>query len=115
MVYNIMDDARKCRLQVLCRDYLSRLRPMARKYGLEEWLCAVIDSNRRGKCIATEKEVTMLSRFCDDERVGRVDIPRLVGLSYRQCVERGLFNRIRRLRRLGIYSKISVLLLNNKK
>ena len=96
-------------LQHLCRDYLLRLRYMARKHGLERWLSDVIRANRRGECEATAKEVEMLSRLCDDERVARVDVPKLLGKSYRQCNDDGDFEKIKRLRRVGIYSKVATL------
>ena len=102
------------RLQEICRQYLARLRHTAGKHGLSSWLSSVIAENRRGECSATEREVSMLSRLVDDERVERKDIPKILGKSYRQCVADGDFDRIRHLKRTGIYSKVS-LMLNKKK
>jgi hypothetical protein len=101
-------------LQALCRDYLSKLRYMARKHGLLPQLNALIASNRNGSCSATEKEVNALSRLCDDERLSRKEIPRVIGKSYRRCEEDGTFDRIKKLRYLGIYSKVDVLLRKEK-
>jgi hypothetical protein len=54
--------------------------------------------------------VELLSRACDDERVSRADIPKILGKSYRQANEDGDFCRIKKLKRQGIYSKVSTLL-----
>jgi hypothetical protein len=48
--------------------------------------------------------------MCDDERVSRADIPKILGKSYRQANEDGDFCRIKKLKRQGIYSKVSTLL-----
>lgn len=101
------------RLQALCRGYLRRLRRIASKYGLEGFVDDIIESNRRNECEGTRNEVQMLSRMVDDERIERSDIPEALGKSYRKCVEDGDFDRIKKLKRVGIYSKISVIL--NKK
>lgn len=103
------------RLQALCRSYLKRLRYMAKKHGLSMWLNAIIVANRRNECEATEKEVMMLSRLVDDERVERKEIPKMLDKSYRQCCDDGVFDKIKRLPRVGIYSKLSVLMFNSKK
>lgn len=101
-------------LQAICRDYLSRLRTIASKRGLSDWLDDIIIANKNKECKATESEVEMLSRMCDDERVMRTDIPHMLGKSYRQCNDDGDFEKVRTLKRVGIYSKISALLLANK-
>lgn len=106
-----MDGCRNDVLQSMCRDYLSALRPIAVRHGLSGFLDFTIEMNRQRRCSATESEVELLSRAVDDERVSRTEIPDILGCSYRRCEEGGLFERIRRLRRVGIYSKISVLLL----
>ena len=103
---------RKARLQELCREYLSRLRYMGRKHGID--VDAIIRANRKGECSGTEHEVQMLSRLVDDERVSRKDIPEIVGKSYRQCCDDGTFDKIKTLKRVGIYSKVSAILLRNK-
>ena len=102
-------------LQSLCRHYLKRLRYMAKKHGLSVWLNEIIAANKRNECEATEKEVMMLSRLVDDERVERKEIPKMLDKSYRQCCDDGVFDKIKRLPRVGIYSKLSVLMFNSKK
>ena len=98
------------RLQALCRDYLRRLRYIARKRGLGSFLEDTIRSNKRKECVATEHEVRMLSRMVDDERLTRQEVPEVLGKSYRRCVEDGDFDRIDKLSRTGVYSKVSTLL-----
>lgn len=85
------------------------------KYGLGTWLQGIIDANERGECVATEDEVEMLARMVDDERVQRTEVPKILGKSYRQCVDDYDFDEIKKLRYVGIYSKISVLLHKTKK
>lgn len=97
-------------LQSLCREYLSRLRYMAEKHGLLPWVDETIKANRRHECEATKKEVEMLSRLCNDERVTRTDVPKMLGKSYRQCVDENVFDKIDTLKRQGIYSRLSALL-----
>lgn len=99
-------------LQALCRDYLSRLRYMAKKHGID--VDSIIRANRRKECEATQKEVELLSRACDDERISRSDIPKLLGESYRKSESRGVFSKIKKLKRVGIYSKIGAILLGNE-
>lgn len=99
-------------LQAMCRDYLKRLRYMAKKHGID--VDSIIRANRKGECSGTEHEVQMLSRMVDDERVSRTDIPKILGKSYRQCESDGVFDRIKKLRHVGIYSKISALLYKHK-
>ena len=100
-------------LQALCRDYLGRLRYMARKHGID--VDSIIRANKRNECEATQKEVEMLSRCVDDERIARNDIPKLLGESYRKTESDGVFDRIKRLRHVGTYSKISALLYKSKR
>lgn len=100
-------------LQSLCRDYLRRLRHIGKRYGVDvDWL---IELNRRKECVATQDEVEMLARMVKDDRIERSDIPKALGKSYRRCVEDKDFDRIKKLGRVGVYSKISVLLRKNKK
>lgn len=99
-------------LQALCRNYLGRLRYMAKKHGID--VDSIIRANRKGECSGTEYECNMLARMVDDERVGRYDIPKLLGESYRKIESDGVFERIKRLRHVGTYSKISALLYKNK-
>lgn len=101
-------------LQAICRKYLKRLQYMADKHGLGMWVRDMIRENRRGKCEATKNEVQMLARMVDDERVSRKDIPRIVGKSYRQCVEENIFERLDTLKHQGIYSRLSAMLFKEK-
>jgi hypothetical protein len=107
-----MSKQRNETLQALCRDYLLRLRYMAKKHGID--VDSIIRANRRNACEATRKEVEMLARCVDDERISRTDIPKLLGESYRQSESGGVFGKIKKLKRVGIYSKISALLYKNK-
>lgn len=100
-------------LQAMCRDYLSRLRYTAKKHGID--VDSIIRANKRNECEATQKEVEMLSRCVDDERVSRTDVPKLLGESYRKSDSKGVFKHIKKLKRVGIYSKISVLLYKDKR
>ena len=99
-------------LQSLCRGYLTRLRHIGVKYGIN--VDEIIRLNQRKECEGTELEVQMLSRMLDDERVSRADIPKILGKSYRQANEDGDFEKIKKLRHIGIYSKVSTLLLKSK-
>ena len=81
---------------------------MGKKHGID--VDAIIRANKRNECSCTEYECQMLSRMCDDERVSRADIPKILGKSYRQSYEDGDFCRIKKLKRQGIYSKVDVLL-----
>jgi hypothetical protein len=100
-------------LQALCRDYLGKLRYMAKKHGID--VDSIIRANKRKECEATNKEVEMLSRCVDDERVSRTDVPNILGKSYRQSNEDGDFERIKKLKYQGIYSKVSALLYKSRK
>ena len=106
-----MDDT----LQTICRDYLNKLRPIAEKFGLGKFVDETVEANSRGKCVGTEEECEMLARICDDERIARKDIPEILGKSYRQANEDGDFERIKRLKHQGIYSKVSALLYKSRK
>lgn len=99
-------------LQALCRSYLSRLRYMAKKHGID--VDSIIRANKRNECEATRKEVELLSRACDDERISRTDIPKLLGESYRKSESTGVFDRIKKLRHVGIYSKVGAILLGKE-
>lgn len=100
-------------LQALCRDYLGRLRYMGKKHGID--VDSIIHANKRKECSATEYECQMLSRMVDDERVSRTDIPEILGKSYRQSNEDDDFDRIKKLKHQGIYSKVSALLYKSRK
>ena len=101
-------------LQRICRRYMLRLMPVARKFGLGGFTYDMIRRNYRRECAATESEVELLSRACDDERLHRQDVPKVLRKSYRRAYEDGDFERIRTLKRTGIYSKISALLLGDE-
>ena len=108
-----MSKQRNETIQALCRDYLGRLRYVAKKHGID--VDSVIRANKRNECEATNKEVEMLSRCVDDERIARNDIPKLLGESYRQSESAGVFGKIKRLRRVGTYSKVSAILYKSKR
>lgn len=99
-------------LQALCRDYLCKLRYMGKKHGID--VDSIIKLNKRGECSATNKEVEMLARCVDDERISRTEVPKILGKSYRQACEDGDFDRIKRIRHQGIFSKVSALLYKNR-
>ena len=100
-------------LQALCRDYLTRLRHLGKKHGID--VDGLIRLNRQKKCEATQHEVELLSRAVDDERLSRTDVPKVLNKSYRQANEDGDFDRIKKLKHQGIYSKLSALLYKNGK
>ena len=100
-------------LQALCRDYLTRLRYMGKKHGID--VDSIIRANKRKECSGTEYECQMLARMCDDERISRTDVPKVLDKSYRQANEDGDFERIKKLKHQGIYSKVSALLYKNRK
>ena len=99
-------------LQALCRDYLGKLRYMGKKHGID--VDGLIRLNRQKKCEATQREVELLSRAVDDERISRIEVPKIIGKSYRQANEDGDFDRIKRLRHQGIFSKVSAILLGKE-
>ena len=101
-------DKRNETLQALCRDYLGRLRYMGKKHGID--VDSIIRANKRKECSGTEYECQMLARMCDDERISRTEVPQVIGKSYRQANEDGDFDRIKKLKHQGIYSKVSALL-----
>ena len=85
---------------------------MGKKHGID--VDSIIKLNKHGECSATNKEVEMLSRCVDDERISRTDIPKLLGESYRKSESNGVFGKIKKLRHVGFYSKVSALLYKNK-
>ena len=99
-------------LQALCRDYLGKLRYMGKKHGID--VDSIIRANKRKECSGTEYECQMLARMCDDERVSRIEVPKILRKSYRQANEDGDFDRIKRLRHQGIFSKVSAILLGKE-
>ena len=100
-------------LQAMCRDYLGKLRYMGKKHGID--VDSIIRANKRKECSGTEHECQMLARMCDDERISRTDIPKILGKSYRQANEDGDFDHIKRLGHQGIFSKVSTMLYKSRK
>lgn len=89
------------------------LRGVAKKHGLADFVDETIKANADNKCAATETEVELLSRAVDDERLTRLDVQRVLGKSYRKAYDAGDLDnpKLKKLRRVGIYSKVSALLL----
>ena len=106
--------SRNEKLQELCRKYLLMLRPIAEKFGLGDWIDDTIKANLNNKCNGTEEQVEMLARCVDDERIKRHDVPKLCNMSYRQFDSNEYFNNIKKLKHVGIYSKVSALLFADK-
>lgn len=106
--------SRNDRLQELCRGYLSLLRGVASRCGLDDWLDNTIKSNANNECAATEEEVELLSRAIGDDRLERGDVPKLMGKSYRNCLRTGVFDKAKKVKNKGIYSKVSVELLKTE-
>lgn len=102
-------------LQALCRKYLKQLELVADKYGMGDMVRELRKDNERERCVATKEEVEMLSRAVDKERVTRAQIPKILGKSYRQCCDDEDFEKIEKLPRSGIYSRISTLLYKHRK
>lgn len=101
-------------LQALCREYLTKLKGVAKKHGLDNFVSDIIASNKRKECVATEKEVHLLARAVNEERVARLDVPKILGLSYRQCVDMEIFDKVKNLGHIGTYSKPSVMMLKKE-
>lgn len=101
------------KLQIICRDYLHKLKVIAYSYGLGKFIDDTIELNKQDKCHGTEEECNLMARILDEERLERKDVPKLLGKSYRRCNEDGTFKKVKTLHRVGIYSKVSTLLLNN--
>ena len=95
-------------LQALCRDYLGKLRYMGKKHGID--VDGLIRLNLQKKCEATQRDVELLSRAVDDERISRTEVPKILGKSYRKANEDEDFEHIKKLKHQGIYSKVSTLL-----
>ena len=105
------------KLQSIFREYAERIKHIASKHGLGKWLDNLLQKNINNECSATEEEVEMMARICDDERITRVEIPKLLDKSYRMAFEEEDFEKIKKLKRVGIYSKVNALLyaFRNKK
>lgn len=101
------------RLQLLARNYLDRLTYMAEKHGIGAWIRELKAENRRGECEATKKEVDMLARLVDDDRLNKHEIPSFVGKPYVRCQKDGVFKKIRKFGKRGTYSKVDAYLIGN--
>ena len=101
-------------LQKICRGYLTRLTYLAEKHGLGEWIKEIKEQNRKKECSATEHETQMLARLVNDERATRAEIPHLLDKPQRQCWEDSDYDKINKLKPLGIYDKVSALLYATK-
>lgn len=109
-----MDEHQDRILQAICRKYLNSLRDVASRYGLYKFVDETIELNKQGKCKGSEEEAEMLARLCDDERLTRVEVAKVLRKSYRAANDDGDFDKIRKLKHVGIYSKVSTLM-NKKK
>ncbi len=98
------------KLQTLCRNYLLRLRDIAARYGLAPFIDETVEANRQGRCKGTEEDCRLLARCIDDERIARTDVPKILGKCYGKCFDAGDFEKVDKLRHVGIYSKVSAIL-----
>lgn len=98
-------------LQTIARTYLAKMKTLAKKHRLDGWLNEVINANKRGECVAPKQEVDVLARMVDEERIGRREIPDLIGISYRTMNDNDLYEKVRKLGHVGVYSKNDALLL----
>lgn len=101
---------RKEKLRQICRGYLQRLYYIANKHGLTSWLNQAIKDTKRSDCSPTEKECEMLSRIVDDERLKYDEVHKIIGKGYQDCFNDDDFDKIKKLKRVGIYSKVDTLL-----
>lgn len=101
---------RNAKLRQICRRYLQRLRRMANKHGLTSWLNQAIKDTKREDCEPTEYECQMLSRMVDDERLKYNEVHKIIGKGYQDCFEDDDFDKIKKLRPLGRYSKVDTML-----
>lgn len=99
------------KLQKLCRLYLFELKRMAKRYGLLDFVQGLIKSNEKGECKAELKDVELLARIANDDRVSRVEIPKILKLSYRQVNDNDMYDQIDRIDNRSSYSRISTELL----
>lgn len=95
------------KLQLLCRQYLKEIKNVAKKYGLGTFVSELAIANKNGDCKADVNDVELLARIAKDERINRLDVPKLLGMSYRQCFDQGIFEKIERFEDRGTYSRIS--------
>lgn len=100
-------------LRTLCREYLSKLKYMGKKHGID--IDGLIKQTHDPKCKPTEHEVELLSRAVNDERLKRTEVPPILGKTYIECFDDDDFDNIKKLPTQGIYSKVSTLLYASKK
>lgn len=103
-------EIRKQKVQELTRYYLGKLQREANRYGLGDWLKAIRKANERGECESTEYTLNQLAKLCDDERMYQKDVTRLFGLSYAKAFDCGLFEKIRKIKCNGTFSKVDAVL-----
>ena len=101
------------KIQQLCVNYLNKLKGVASKFGLKDFVSKTIEANKRKECKATEEDVEMLARIADDNRVNRVDVPPILHKGYRECHEKDLFYNVRKYPNRGTYSRVSAELYAN--
>lgn len=102
----------KC-LRALCRSYLKKLRYLANKHGID--VDGLIRQTQDPNCKPTEREVELLSRAVNEERLKRTEVPPILGKTYRECFDNDDFDKIKKLPKQGVYSKVSTLLYASKK
>ena len=105
---------RNAKLRQICRSYLKKLRKVAYKRGLSDWIKQTIELTKDEKCKPTESEVMLLSRAVDDERLTRVEVPHILDKGYQDCFNDDDFDKIKKLKRVGIYSKVDTMLYAEK-
>ena len=110
-----MNDKQNRCLRELCRGYLLKLRYLAKKNGLGSWLEGAIKDTSNPDCKPTQHEVELLSRAVNDERLRKDEVPAYLGKNSKTCFYDGDYDRIKKLPRQGIYSKVSTLLYASKK
>jgi Trp operon repressor len=101
-------------LQEIFRSYIKVLKNKFDNETVSECINKLLCDNENGKCSATEEQVDMIAKLVDEDRMKREEIPQMFGKSYKQCVEGNIFNKIKTLPKVGIYSKVSALLLKDK-
>lgn len=110
------ESKRNSYLQELCRYYLKKIKDSLSKYdGLSNAIGELIEASKRNECAATEEEVEALSRLLNEERMTRTDVPKVLGESYRQSVDSNDMDKVKRLKHVGIYSRVSALLLKHSR
>ena len=101
-------------LQENFRSYIKVLKNKFDNETVSECINKLLRDNVNGDCAATEEQVDMIAKLVDEDRMKREEIPRMFGKSYKQCVDDNIFSKIKTLPKVGIYSKVSALLLKDK-